>query len=56
MVSAEPLALLCLAEEAGAFPSYHFEWVSELVGDASGQVVRWPASAPGTTGSTRWPD
>jgi hypothetical protein len=23
----------------GAFPSYRFEWVSELVGDASGQVV-----------------
>ena len=23
----------------GAFPSYRFQWVSELVGDASGQVV-----------------
>jgi hypothetical protein len=23
----------------GAFPSYHFEWVSKLVGDASGTVI-----------------
>jgi hypothetical protein len=23
----------------GAFPSYHFEWVSKLVGDASGKVI-----------------
>ena len=24
----------------GAFPSYRFEWVREMVGDASGQVVQ----------------